>query len=413
MALLRFLNNAAKEEEAAFRLSFLDLERPLPDALLHACDHFVAQRNDFVHPGAQSAAATAAAPEVLKKRCIQLTAAASDVLDRARDHSFPAVIKLCEIVFDEYSRKIFRGVDSDDMEVRFALTEGEGSEKLVVAAHYYMLPPKRVSVNPHIVPRSGAPPPVLFERAEAYDRASSTQRRQGDQLLGLLEMRQHERVIDVGCGAGTFTVEIASRLPEGTIHGIDISSEMVRLAAARGEAHRLNNVTFETADLLEYDVCEAFDVVLSNSTMHWIMPAERAYQQLYRILRRGGRLAVHQGGAGNYRGLRQCAVQVVKNLGLGDYFAGWAYPAYYPPVEEHRTLLQRVGFVDIEITPKETNGSEHPELVRDFAHAGLLPFLGRLPETQRDSFRAEFLEHARLHPPDLYTHRLYTVARRP
>jgi len=59
-----------------------------------------------------------------------------------------------------------------------------------------------------------------------------------------------------------------------------------------------------------------------------------------------------------------------------------------------------------------TRGTEHPTLVRDFSEAGLLPYLHRLPEVHRDSFRAEWLREAQHRDLNLYTHRLYAVATR-
>lgn len=413
VALLRSLNEVSKDEDVAFRLAFLDLAQPISDGCLDACGRFVEVRNQIVHRPPALASATGPAPGVLKRRCDQLAKAAMDVFEQAEKHSYPVAIKLCDIVFDEYSRKIFRAVDSEEKEIRFTLTE-EGRDDLAVAEHYFMLPPKRVSVNPHVVPRSGAPVPVLFERAEAYDGASLTQRQQGYYLLELVEFAGDEKVLDVGSGTGAFTAEVGRRLPRGAVRGIDISPPMVEAAREKCDDGGAGNLEFEQADILDYDPGDLFDVVVSNSAMHWAVPAERSYRQLFRLVRRGGRIAVHQGGDGNYRGLREFALSVVKDLAFDDYFlGGWAYPAYYPTVQEYRDLLHRIGFVDVEIESMESDGSEHPTLVKDFSEAGLLPFLSRIPETQSDYFRSEFLQLARLEPPDLYTHRLYATARRP
>jgi len=405
VVLLRFLDTSAEAEESAYRLSFPEGHEPVPPDLLEACEKF-ARRAEGFQPATRSSTSTSTARN-FRIRCRGLVDAAAEVL-RASDDSFPSVIKLSEIIFDEYSRKIFRGVDSEDNEVRFALTD---SDELVVAAHYFMLPKKPVSVNPHIVPRGGTTAPVLFDRAQAYEQASTTQRDQGSRLLELVELRAEDAVIEVGAGTGTLAIEIGRRVRR--VLGIDHSLDMVQQAKANARAAESTNVTFEVADLLDYDAGDVFDVVLSNSTMHWILPEDRAYQQLYRLLRRGGRLGVHQGGHGNYRGLREHTVHVVKNLGYEEYFQGWRYPMYYPTVEEYRELLERVGFDNVQVKPVVSDGSEYPNLIRDFSEAGLLPYLNRLPEIYRDSFRAEWLDDAEHSSLDLYTHRLYAVATRP
>jgi len=404
VGLLHFLNREAGSEEFVFRLSSLELVEPLSQPLLEACDRFVRLRRDVL-----SALADGQAQPELRVQCSDLVGSAADLLDQAGDGSFPTVIKLTEIVFDEYSRRIYRGVDSEGNEVRFGMTERQDADGLLVAAHYYMLPNKRMSVNPSLVPRSGHPG-VLFD-ARRYDNASSTQRRQMNRLLRKITLKRDDRVLDVGCGTGALAVAMAEDVRH--VHGIDLSPEMLQLARGRVSEAGLENVTFEVAHLLEYEPGEEFDVVMSNSAMHWITPPEQAYERVYRCLRRGGRLAVHQGGRGSYRGLREVAGRVVRQLELNDWFASFTYPLYYPTKEEYQDLLESVGLDQVEVESRVTDGLENPTLVHDFAAAGLLPYLHALPETQRDAFRTVFLEEAERSRPDLYTHRLYATARRP
>lgn len=406
VGLLHFLNREAAGEEFKFRLASLELDEPLSRPLLAACDRFVRHRRVVLDTLADGQAE--ARPD-LRDQCSDLVGSAADLLDRARDGSFPTVIKLAEIVFDEYSRRIFRGVDSEGNEVRFGMTERQDADDLVVAAHYYMLPNKRMSVNPSLVPRSGRRG-VWFD-AHRYDNASSTQRRQMTRLLRKITLTRNDRVLDVGCGTGSLAVAVAEDVRH--VHGIDVSPEMLQLAKGRVSEAGLDNVTFDVAHVLEYEPGEEFDVVLSSSAMHWITPAEKSYERLYRCLRRGGRLAVHQGGHGTYRGLREVASRVVGQLELDDWFAGWTYPLYYPTTGEYQDLLESVGLDHVEVESCVTDGSESPTLVHDFAAAGLLPYLHALPETQRDAFRTVFLEEAERSRPDLYTHRLYATARRP
>lgn len=412
--LLSFLNSGVSDEGVRLRLGFLGIERPVPDELLHAAKRFTELRNRVVHDPIGAMNPTGPAPEVLKRRCRALAEVASEVLKRATEGCFPMAIKLSEIVFDEYSRTLFRAIDSDDNEIRFTFTE-EKQDDLVVAAHYYMLPAKRISLDPHVVARWGGPVPVMFDRAEAYEKASSTQRQQAEPLLKLLHLADDECILDVGCATGALTAEISRRVPDGLVRGIDNSERMVRRARLRAEAERLANLEFERADIRDYEPDVEFDVVVSNSAMHWVQPPEKGYRQLFRLLRQGGRLAVHQGGKGNYRGLQACASAAVRNLDLGKYFAmaRWQYPVFYPSREELQGLLEGIGFVDVSVEAVESDGTQYPHLVRDFTEAGLLPFLNQLPAAERDYLRAEFLELARLDPPELYTHRLYATARRP
>lgn len=410
VTLLRHVNDSAADDESIYRLSYSEGGLPVRPELVTAYDTCV-QAQEAFERNLSAAGHAAPAAKGLRIRCRRLVDTASEVLRQARIGPYPSPIKLTEIIFDEYGRKIFRGVDSDDRDVRFALTDDEDRDELVVAAHYFMLPQLPVSVNPHIVPAS-ASPRVLFDRPRDYELASTTQRRQGNRLLQLLELRPDDRVLEVGSGTGGLAIEVARRVR--SVLGIDHSAEMVRRSEVKAADAGQGNVSFQVADLLQWDAGDRFDVVLSSATMHWVLPEDDGYQQLFRLLRHGGRLGVHQGGEGNYRGLHRHAVQVLKDLGLSDHFrGGWRYPIYYPSVEEYRRLLRYVGFVDIEVIPLISDGSEYPDLVRDFSEAGLLPYLKRLPERSREFFRTEFVQQAADAHLDLYTHRLYALAVRP
>ena len=106
----------------------------------------------------------------------------------------------------------------------------------------------------------------------------------------------------------------------------------------------------------------------------------------------------------------QCAFDVVEIMDLASYFDDWAYPAYYPTREQLMTLLKDVGFVNVNVESRETDVSEFPTLYDDFANAGLLPFLARIPESERNAFRSHFADHAIRTKADRYTHRLFATA---
>jgi len=258
-----------------------------------------------------------------------------------------------------------------------------------------------------------SPARILFDQAENYDSSSATQQTQGERLLGMVALRRGERVLDVGCGNGALTLRMARAAPGLVVHAMDISPTTVALAARHGAEAGASNVTFETGDVLALAAQRSYDVVFSNAAMHWVLPPKTGYRKLHDALAGGGRLAVHQGGHGTYRGLHQCALDLGAKLGLTKHFAGWTYPAYYPSAEELAALLADVGFAHVAVQSRESDGREHSTLVRDFSNAGLLPFLARLPAACREQFKRDFVQAGERDKVDLYTHRLLAFGRRP
>lgn len=103
--------------------------------------------------------------------------------------------------------------------------------------------------------------------ASEYAQLSGLQRAMVEEVLALLDLEGSERVLDVGCGDGRITAEIATRVPRGTVVGVDSSRDMITFASSRfGPAVR-PNVRFEVADARHLP--PALERVDPAGTMKW------------------------------------------------------------------------------------------------------------------------------------------------
>ena len=102
-----------------------------------------------------------------------------------------------------------------------------------------------------------------------------------------------DRVIDVGCGCGETSIELASRVgASGSVIGIDIATPMLERARERVREAGIANVRFENADAETHALpAEAFDVVFSRFGVMFFSDPTRAFANLLQSLRPGGRLA--------------------------------------------------------------------------------------------------------------------------
>lgn len=141
----------------------------------------------------------------------------------------------------------------------------------------------------------------------AYAANTGHHRVHDDAFLASLPLAPADRVLDLGCGSGDFTVLVADLVPDGRVVGIDAQPSMVAEAAARARA----NQSFVVAPVqrLEAALAEAdgaapassFDVVFSRSVLHWVPAADvpGVYAAAARVLRPGGWFRVECGGVGN------------------------------------------------------------------------------------------------------------------
>ena len=106
------------------------------------------------------------------------------------------------------------------------------------------------------------------------------------------------RILDVGCGPGTITVDFARIVGErGQVLGVDSSAEVIRFA--RDDAPVDGNVRFEVADVMDLDVPDAsFDVAHAHQVLQHLQDPVAALRQLRRVTRPGGLVAARDADYG-------------------------------------------------------------------------------------------------------------------
>ena len=126
--------------------------------------------------------------------------------------------------------------------------------------------------------------------AATYDqRWASYVQRSAAETLRRLEPRAAERVLDVGCGTGTLLALLGDRQPGVEACGVDLSPEMLNVAAGKVPAHvRLLVGNAESLPFAD----GSFDAVVSSSVYHYWRRPGQSLAELRRVLRPGGRLVI-------------------------------------------------------------------------------------------------------------------------
>lgn len=151
----------------------------------------------------------------------------------------------------------------------------------------------------------------------------------GAELLPLLDPQPAERILDLGCGTGHLTAEIAATGSQTL--GIDSSADMI--GQARQNYPKLK---FQLADARTFSVDEPVDAVFSNAALHWIPEARPVAQALHRALKPGGRFVAEFGGKGN----NAKVIAALKEAGASDPLLTF----YFPSIGEYAGLLESEGF---------------------------------------------------------------------
>jgi trans-aconitate methyltransferase len=171
--------------------------------------------------------------------------------------------------------------------------------------------------------------------ANLYDAKHDFVWKYGSDVVSLLAPQKGERILDLGCGTGHLTAQIAES--GARVVGVDRSEEMI--LAARGAYPKLK---FKVADAKELTFREEYDAVFSNAVLHWINEPVRVIEGVRRALRAGGRFVAEFGGKGNIARMKLAFDEVLAQV--RGTTAGEVNPWYYPSVSEYAVLLEGNGF---------------------------------------------------------------------
>jgi trans-aconitate methyltransferase len=152
-------------------------------------------------------------------------------------------------------------------------------------------------------------------------------------VMDLLEAKPDERILDLGCGTGHLTSQIAEK--GAKVLGVDRSATMVQQAREKYPA-----LQFEVMDAREISFAEPFDAIFSNATLHWIKEPEKVIAGIAAALKPGGRFVAEFGGKGNTKQLLAALGRAWRKLGLPGHPPE---PWYYPSIAEYSGLLEKNG----------------------------------------------------------------------
>jgi trans-aconitate 2-methyltransferase len=243
--------------------------------------------------------------------------------------------------------------------------------------------------------------------ATTYDRLSAPQQKWAAEQLDRLELNGDEVVLDAGCGSGKITLELARRVPHGTVYAVDAAPSMV----AHTQEALGDRAVAMCQDLAQLALPEPVDVIFSNATFHWIPDHDALFAALHRNLKAGGRLLAQCGGRGNIDAFRTLADEVAGEAPFAEHFIDWVWPWNYATAEETAERLQRAGFTDVS-TWLEERPTELEEPRPFIATVCLMRHLDPLPEKLRERFVDTVMD--RLDRPVVRDYvRLNMTARRP
>ena len=239
--------------------------------------------------------------------------------------------------------------------------------------------------------------------AEDYRRNSQGQQIWARELIGKLTLNGTEKILDLGCGDGKVTAEVARSVSEGAATGIDSSRSMIGLAAENHPPETYPNLSFRlmNAGRLSFEGC--FDIVISNAALHWIKNQQSVIDGVFRSLKTTGKILLQMGGKGNAGGVLATLDEIMAEPEWRPYFRNFEFPFIFPDTLGYETLLSESGF-NVKCVELITKDMEHTgrDGLEGWIRSAWLPYIQQVPDSKRKRFietiAVRYIEHV---PMDL------------
>jgi trans-aconitate 2-methyltransferase len=278
--------------------------------------------------------------------------------------------------------------------------------------------------------------------AADYAANSSVQQSWARELMARLDLRGDELILDVGCGDGKVTAEIARAVPRGSVTGMDASAEMIGFAKKTFPPKKFPNLKFQIRDAREIGALIfspsppleeragvrrqivlkpepltpalsphgrgegeknlPFDIIFSNAALHWVDDHQAILRGMAAVLKPGGRLIVSCGGRGNAQDVFLALRPEMRLKRWRGFFRRMPKPYFFYAPADYRKWLPKSGFriKRLKLAPKDATYAGE-EGFAAWLRTTWLPYVQRVPEVLREEFiTAVTARYVARHPPD-------------
>ncbi len=215
-------------------------------------------------------------------------------------------------------------------------------------------------------------------------------------LIYRIMLDSPQRIVDLGCGPGNSTADLAGRWPDAEITGLDYSTEMI--TAARNTYPRQEWIH---ADISSWKALVPVDLIFSNAALQWVDHHADLLPRLMHMLKAGGAMALQM--PANYH---TAPAQML----IRDLAADTRWHKIFPSVirkwhchepEFYYDLLSRIATkLDLWTSEYIHILNRHEDIVEWYKGTGLRPYLDVLSTSERADFIAAYQDLiARNYPP--------------
>ena len=209
---------------------------------------------------------------------------------------------------------------------------------------------------------------------EKYKKASNHQKEWGAKLISEFEFQGFEHILDLGCGDGAITANLANLVPNGFVLGIDASQGMIKTAK---DNYKQNNLQFELLDINSINFTNDFDIIISNATLHSVKDHKTLLHRVNSALKNNGIVRFNFAADGNCSYFYKVVQQVMQLPSYSEYFNTFEWPWYMPNIKMYQSLAEKFPFSEVNVWGENADRyfPNAEEMIKWIDQPSIVPFL--------------------------------------
>lgn len=237
---------------------------------------------------------------------------------------------------------------------------------------------------------------------EDYYQNSSEQQRLATEAIAKLGFKGNERILDIGCGDGKITVELAALVPDGSVVGIDSSAEMIEFAKSKFPAASFPNLNFQQGDAKTLYFENEFDAIVSFNCLHWIKDHIAVLAGIKKSLKPLGKIHFLFAGKTDNNGMSDLAIKLVQMEKWQSYLQNLNNPYGLYTKEEYEEIVEKVGLKAINVDAIATKMAfKDREGFKGLIRTTWLPVTEKIPEHLHQELIDDIANlYLEINPPD-------------